>query len=146
MAAFADDFLFGCATSAYQIEGGIENDWSAWERAGRLKDPTTRAGQAVGHWRRWREDFELLSELGVGAYRFSIEWARVEPEDGRFDEALVLSFHGIMPDGSLTPSAMPWRPSALAPPRWVPFSPMGFCARVVNASGDAIVIELAKSG
>ncbi|MCK6549022.1 family 1 glycosylhydrolase [Myxococcota bacterium] len=89
-------FLLGCATSAYQIEGGIENDWSRWEAAGRLKDPNVRCGRAVDHWSRWREDFALLSAVGAGAYRLSIEWARVEPEPGRFDDAALHQYREMI--------------------------------------------------
>ncbi len=89
---FPPHFLFGCATSAYQIEGDIENDWSAWERAGRLKDPGTRCGRATDHWNRWREDVDLLARLGAQAYRFSVEWARVEPRPGEFDEAAIARY------------------------------------------------------
>lgn len=90
-----DDFLLGCATSAYQVEGGINNDWTAWADAGRIK---TRCGPAVGHWDRWEQDFDLLVDLGANAYRFSIEWARVEPEPGVFDEA-ALAQYGRMAQG-----------------------------------------------
>jgi beta-glucosidase len=86
---FAPEFHFGCATSAYQVEGGIENDWSQWERQGRLLDPSVRCGRAVDHWRRAEADFELLQDLGATAYRLSVEWARVEPEPGRFDQAAI---------------------------------------------------------
>src|SRR5689334_12441417 len=88
-ARFPPQFLFGCATSAYQIEGGIENDWSDWEANGRLRDPSARCGRATDHWNRFEHDFDLLASLGANAYRFSIEWARVEPRAGEFDnEAL----------------------------------------------------------
>jgi beta-glucosidase len=85
-------FLLGCATSAYQVEGGITNDWSAWAEAGRLKDPHTRCGAAADHWRRYAEDFDLLRDLGADAYRFSVEWARVEPEPGRYDAAALAGY------------------------------------------------------
>ncbi|MEQ9503752.1 MAG: family 1 glycosylhydrolase [Deltaproteobacteria bacterium] len=88
MTAFSDDFLFGCATSAYQIEGGIENDWEQWARDGRL-GPRAPCGRATDHWNRYEEDFDRLVELGAGAYRFSVEWARVEPEPGRYDEDAI---------------------------------------------------------
>ncbi|MGF1509427.1 MAG: glycoside hydrolase family 1 protein [Myxococcota bacterium] len=84
-----DDFFFGCATSAYQIEGGIENDWAEWERQGRLHDSHARCGPATQHWERFVEDFDRLEEIGADAYRFSIEWARVEPSPGRFDEVAI---------------------------------------------------------
>ena len=84
-------FLWGVATSAFQIEGGIENDMTRWEQQGRFnrdgKDP--RVGSAVDHWNRWEDDFRLMRTLGVNSYRFSIEWARLEPEPGRFDQAAL---------------------------------------------------------
>ena len=49
---FPPDFVFGVATSAYQVEGGIENDWSDWERAGKLKEADARCGNSVEHWGR----------------------------------------------------------------------------------------------
>jgi beta-glucosidase len=89
---FPDDFLFGAATSAYQLEGGIENDWSAWERAGKLKDPQARCGPAVDHWNRFEEDVGLLKSLGLGGFRLSLEWARLEPERGKFDDAAAKKY------------------------------------------------------
>jgi beta-glucosidase len=87
--ALPPDFLFGCATSAYQIEGGIENDWTAWERAGRLLRPEARCGAATDHWNRYESDFDLLAGIGANAYRFSVEWSRVEPEPDRWDRAAI---------------------------------------------------------
>lgn len=80
---FPSDFVFGVATAAYQVEGHIENDWSEWERAGRTKHV---AGAGVDHWNRWSEDYRLARELGATAFRMSLEWARIEPQRGRFDE------------------------------------------------------------
>jgi beta-glucosidase len=78
-------FLWGVATSAFQIEGSIENDMTRWEREGKFrldgKNPLYKNG--VDHWNRWEEDFRLLKDLHVNAYRFSIEWARIEPESGK---------------------------------------------------------------
>jgi beta-glucosidase len=85
--SFPADFVFGVATSAYQVEGGIENDWSDWERAGKLKDAHARCGQAAGHWDRFFDDIPLIQALGATAYRLSIEWARVEPRRGQWDDA-----------------------------------------------------------
>jgi len=87
--ALPPDFLLGCATSAYQVEGGLENDWAAWERAGRLLRPDIRCGLATDHWNRYARDFDLLTELGVNAYRFSVEWSRVEPEPDRWDDHAI---------------------------------------------------------
>jgi beta-glucosidase len=86
---FPDDFFFGCATSAHQVEGGNENDWTAWEREGRLFDPEARCGAATDHWHLYEEDFDRLVDLGADAYRFSIEWARVEPEAGVYDPVAI---------------------------------------------------------
>ena len=83
---FPDNFVFGVATAAYQVEGHIENDWSDWERAGRVKHV---AGAGVDHWNRWSEDYRLTRDLGATAFRMSLEWARIEPQRGRFDEAVL---------------------------------------------------------
>jgi beta-glucosidase len=84
---FPEHLVFGVATAAYQVEGDIENDWSAWERAGRLKDPAARGcGKAVDHWNRFEDDLNLVRDVGATAFRISIEWARVEPKRGHFDE------------------------------------------------------------
>jgi beta-glucosidase len=80
---FPPDFAFGVATAAYQVEGHIENDWSEWERAGRMKHV---AGAGVDHWNRFAEDYRLTLDIGASAFRMSLEWARIEPERGRFDE------------------------------------------------------------
>ena len=82
----SSSFLWGVATSAYQIEGAADNDWTDWERQERLKDRGTRCGEATGHRDRWRADFALLASLGANAYRFSIERSEIEPEQGWFSE------------------------------------------------------------
>ena len=82
-------FLWGVATSAYQIEGAADNDWTDWEHAGRLRERDARCGEASGHRARWRSDFALLPSLGVNAYRYSVERSVLEPEPGRFAEAAL---------------------------------------------------------
>jgi beta-glucosidase len=89
---FPDDFTFGVATSAYQVEGGIENDWAEWERAGRLKEPHARCGRAVDHWNRYEEDYGLALDVGASAFRMSLEWARIEPERGRVDGGVLEAY------------------------------------------------------
>jgi beta-glucosidase len=79
-------FLWGVATSAYQVEGAPDNDWSEWESRGRLKTGSAPCGSGSGHRARWRQDLELLPSLGANAYRYSIERSRIEPEPGRFSE------------------------------------------------------------
>src|SRR6476659_6563054 len=89
---FPSDFVFGVATSAYQVEGHIENDWAEWERAGKLKEAHARCGKGVDHWNRYEEDFGLARDVGASAFRMSLEWARIEPEQGRFDEAAIAAY------------------------------------------------------
>src|SRR5262245_53258982 len=96
--SFPCEFLFGCATSAHQIEGGTLNDWTLWEAAGRLKDPAARSGLAADHWNRWPADFELLSELGANAYRFSLEWSRIEPRPGYYDDRALAQYAAMLAD------------------------------------------------
>jgi beta-glucosidase len=83
----ADRFLWGVATSAYQVEGATANDWTDWEARGKLKDPGERIGPASHHRERWREDYDLLPTIGANAYRYSIEWSRIEPRPGEYDPA-----------------------------------------------------------
>jgi beta-glucosidase len=99
-------FLWGVATSAYQVEGAADNDWTEWERLGRLKVAGVRCGAGSGHRDRWRSDLDLLPTIGANAYRYSVEWSRIEPAAGVFDEAALererqvashLGRHGIEP-------------------------------------------------
>ncbi|MBI3552852.1 MAG: glycoside hydrolase family 1 protein [Elusimicrobia bacterium] len=81
--SFPKSFLWGASTSAYQIEGG--NDRSAlwdWEK----KKGWERSGQAAGSWEKFDEDLKIIKALNLNAYRFSVEWSRVEPEPGRIDQ------------------------------------------------------------
>ncbi len=86
-----DKFLWGVSTSAFQVEGHVENDMTEWEHLGKFMndglDP--RVADAVDHWNRWEEDFNLLNELGINAYRFSVEWARIEPERGKINQDAI---------------------------------------------------------
>ena len=82
MSEFPKGFLWGAATASYQVEGGIENcDWAKAAREGRVPP----CGIACDHYHRYEADFDLAAELGHTAHRFSIEWARIEPEEGKFD-------------------------------------------------------------
>jgi len=77
--SFPKGFYWGTATSAYQVEGGIRNNWSA---SGEKFD----AGTACDHYNRFEEDFDLAKSMNNNAHRFSIEWARIEPVEGNFNE------------------------------------------------------------
>jgi beta-glucosidase len=81
---FPDGFLWGAATAAHQIEGfNVHSDWWAAEQAGLLPH---RSEAACNSWVDWRRDIDLLTQMHLNAYRLSIEWARVEPEPGNFDQ------------------------------------------------------------
>src|ERR671926_530486 len=85
---FPDGFAWGVATSSYQIEGAVAEDGrspSIWDTFCQV--PGAVAGGDTGdvaadHYHRWREDVQLMDGLGVGAYRFSVAWPRLQP-DGR---------------------------------------------------------------
>jgi beta-glucosidase len=82
-------FLWGAATSAHQVEGAPgRSDWTEWEAAGRLPHRDS-AATGAGHWHRMEEDLGWIEALGLSAYRFSVDWARIEPEPGRIDGAAL---------------------------------------------------------
>ncbi len=92
---FPPQFFWGCATSAHQIEGGLVNDWSEWETsARRLKELEKKqvdpqdfiSGAAANSYLENNADIACLKELGVNAYRFSVDWSRIEPVEGKFNE------------------------------------------------------------
>lgn len=108
---FPKDFLWGASTSAYQVEGSNHNQWTVWElahaaeqaktaqkRYGHLAnwenikkqvtDPANYvSGRGVDHYNLYQEDFKLVKKLNLNALRFGIEWSRLEPEEGRWDES-----------------------------------------------------------
>jgi beta-glucosidase len=95
---FPDNFMWGTATSAYQVEGGnLNNNWSAWEQEPDRIVNGERAGRACDWWRgRWREDFDRAAECGQNALRISIEWSRVQPEEGRWDEQAIETYRAML--------------------------------------------------
>jgi beta-glucosidase len=103
---FPKGFLWGTATAAYQVEGNnINSDgWLMEHVPGTIYED--RSGDACDHYHRYRSDIALLAELGFNTYRFSIEWARIEPEEGEFSNAVLEHYrdmlracheHGITP-------------------------------------------------
>jgi beta-glucosidase len=108
MKKFPIDFYFGASTSSHQVEGGCINNWSEWEKlnAERLAKESVKfsslaswsriefeaaepsnyiSGISADHYNRYAEDLDIAGKIGINAYRFSIEWARVEPERGVWD-------------------------------------------------------------
>jgi len=83
---FPDGFRWGTASSAHQSEGGNHNDWSEWEKIpGNIKDGSN-ASIACDHYSRFEEDFDLMKEFGHQVHRFSLEWSRIEPKRGIWNE------------------------------------------------------------
>lgn len=79
---FPDGFLWGAATASFQVEGGITNcDWADAARSGRV----VPAGSSVDHYNLYDEDFAIAQSLGHTCHRISIEWSRIEPEEGKFN-------------------------------------------------------------
>ena len=87
-----DGMLLGAASAATQIEGGDDNsNWYDWYRRGYVKDDSDPSC-AVDHYERWREDLELMKDMGIQCYRMGVEWSRVEPRDGVFDEKAIAHY------------------------------------------------------
>lgn len=108
-------FLWGVSTSAHQVEGNTHNDWTRWEEThasmyakhakkrvwsesllkafpSPLDQSNYISGNATEHFTRFREDIERMKELGINACRFSIEWSRIEPAEGAFDERAIAHY------------------------------------------------------
>ncbi|HMC51792.1 MAG TPA: family 1 glycosylhydrolase [Acidimicrobiales bacterium] len=103
---FPEGFLWGTATAAHQVEGGNwNNDWWAWEH--QPESPCAESsGDACDHLWRYPSDLRLLAELGFTAYRFSLEWSRIEPAEGEWSLASLDHYrrmcatcheHGLVP-------------------------------------------------
>jgi beta-glucosidase len=110
---FPKRFMWGAATSAHQVEGGLHNQWSIWEtenanslaarapyhygdsdswshvKTMAVNPNNYISGRAVDHFNRYEEDFDLINKLHLDSFRFSIEWSRIEPEEGRWDPAAI---------------------------------------------------------
>jgi len=87
--SFPEGFLWGTATAAHQIEGGnVNNDWWEWEHQPN-SGCAESSGDACDSLHRWPEDVDLVASMGLGAYRFSLEWSRIEPAEGEFSIAAL---------------------------------------------------------
>jgi beta-glucosidase len=93
----APRFLWGAGTSSHQVEGGNDkNDWWDWEMLPGKILGGDRSGAACLSWERYEEDLDLLRSFGLDAYRLSIEWSRIEPEAGRYDEAAIDHYRRVL--------------------------------------------------
>jgi len=90
---FPKDFLWGAATAAHQVEGNNKyNDWWEWEKRKDVK----ASGIASDHFSRFEKDFELAKKLNHNAHRLSIEWSRIEPEEGKWDEKAIQHYQKVL--------------------------------------------------
>ncbi|MBF7015309.1 glycoside hydrolase family 1 protein [Novosphingobium sp. HR1a] len=90
------DFLWGAATAGHQVEGGNVNSdsWvSEHLRPSAFAEPS---GDACDSWNRWREDIDLVKRMGLNTYRFGIEWARIEPEQGEYSLAALAHYRAMI--------------------------------------------------
>jgi beta-glucosidase len=114
---FPKNFLWGASTASHQVEGGTHNQWSVWELAHanefakqaskrlgdlqdweRIKPYATNpenyiSGRGVEHYKRFREDFDILQKLNLNAFRFGIEWSRLQPSMGAWDAGALQHYH-----------------------------------------------------
>ncbi len=111
--SFPQEFLWGCATASYQIEGGVGEDGrgeTIWDRfshtPGRIQGGDT-GDVACDHYHRWREDLGHMRELGLRAYRFSVAWARLYPAGGGALNGKGLDFYERLVDALLAAGIEP---------------------------------------
>lgn len=112
--SFPKNFIWGVATSAYQIEGGWKEEGkgeSIWDRfshtPGKIEDGTN-GDVACDHYHRWREDIALMKSLGIEAYRFSVSWPRIIPTGRGEVNRAGLDFYSRLVDGLLEASILPF--------------------------------------
>jgi beta-glucosidase len=89
-------FSWGTATSAHQIEGGTNNDWTRFEALPGKIANGDRSAAASDHWNRMASDVALMKSIGANAYRFSVEWSRLEPVEGTWNEEAFLKYKELL--------------------------------------------------
>lgn len=94
MTGFSPNFLWGASTAPHQTEGNnLNSDW--WAREG-LMPGLEPSGDAVDSYHRYEEDMRLMADAGLNAYRFGIEWARIEPKPGQFSKAELAHYRRMI--------------------------------------------------
>jgi beta-glucosidase len=111
---FPENFLWGVATSSYQIEGAWNEDGkseSIWDRfshtPGKIEDGSN-GDVACDHYHRWPEDIALMKSLGIQSYRFSVSWTRILPSGRRQVNQAGLDFYSRLVDGLLEANIIPF--------------------------------------
>ena len=147
--SFPDGFLWGAATAAHQVEGGnVNNDsWLLEHRPG--SHYAEVSGDACDHYHRYPGDIALVADLGLSAYRFSLEWSRIEPEEGEFSRAALEHYRRMLAtchEHGLTPILTFHH---FTSPRWIAASGgwkeartaelfARFCERAMRHLGDLV--------
>ena len=146
---FPQDFLWGAATAAHQVEGGnVGNDWWTFEHSS-SSGCKESSGDACDSWNRWQQDVDLIASLGLNTYRFSLEWSRIEPEEDEWSKAAVQHYRRICTaclERGITPMVTFHH---FTTPRWLadrggweasdaPERFARFCAKAVAGLGDVI--------
>jgi beta-glucosidase len=113
-ARFPTGFAFGAATASYQVEGSVSADgrgrsiWDTFSHTpGRTRDGDT-GDVACDHYRRWESDLDLMAQLGLRAYRFSVAWPRIQPDGRGAPNEKGLDFYDRLVDGLLARGIEPW--------------------------------------
>ena len=109
---FPETFFWGTATASHQVEGYCDNNnWYKWENNfdennnPRIKDNQV-AGIACDHWNKYKEDIKLIKDLGVTHYRLSLEWSKIEPENGVYNQDALDHYKNVilaLKDNDITP-------------------------------------------
>jgi beta-glucosidase len=93
---FPNGFLWGVATASHQCEGGnTNNQWYAWERAGHIKTGEA-CGRACDWWENAERDFDAAQQMGLNALRLSLEWSRIEPSPGQWDDRALTRYRQML--------------------------------------------------
>ena len=93
---FPDGFRFGASTAAHQVEGGLHNTWTEWERLPQFEELTDeRSGPGVAHADRYEEDLDHVADMGLDVFRLSIEWSRIEPEQGSWSDDGIAHYDAV---------------------------------------------------
>ena len=112
--SFPSDFVWGCATAAYQIEGAAFEDGrglSVWDIFSHTPGKVSRGDTgdcACDHYHRWREDVALMKEIGLKGYRFSLSWPRILPNGVGKTNRAGLDFYDKLVDELLAANIQPW--------------------------------------
>jgi len=117
---FSKKFFWGASTASHQVEGGTINQWSVWELANAKELAKTAeerlselpiwdeikmqaespknyvSGEGVEHYKRYKDDFDIAKALNLNALRFGIEWARLEPKEGEWNDKAVEHYHNYI--------------------------------------------------